>query len=103
MFDKQKINDASWALTASVRDTSQSIADTLVGMQEHNMRYAQSVYDNGMEVLNISWMVVVRTCIFDELILQLLEQEEVETVLSLGADLHALAPAAGGSRTSFPR
>jgi methyltransferase (TIGR00027 family) len=35
----------------------------------------------------IGWMVVVRTCIFDELILQMLQQEGVETVLNLGAGL----------------
>ncbi len=32
-----------------------------------------------------SWAVVVRTCVFDELILRLLQQEEVDLVLNLGA------------------
>ncbi len=52
MIDAQKVNDATWNLTSSVRDANQAFADTLVGIQDRNMRFAQSFYENGMSVLN---------------------------------------------------
>ncbi len=34
-----------------------------------------------------SWGIVLRTCIYDELLLQLLQQEQIDTVINLGAGL----------------
>jgi len=52
MIDAQKVNDATWNLTSSARDANQAFADTLVGIQDRNMRFAQSLYENGMGILN---------------------------------------------------
>ncbi len=52
MIDTQKIQDVTGNLTSSVRDANQAFADTLVGIQDRNMRFAQSFYEDGMNVLN---------------------------------------------------
>jgi hypothetical protein len=52
MIDTQKVNDATWNLTASVRDANQALADTLLGVQDRNMRFAQNLYENGLSILN---------------------------------------------------
>jgi hypothetical protein len=39
-------------LTSSAHDANQTFADTLVGIQDRNMRFAQSLYENGMGLLN---------------------------------------------------
>jgi len=52
MIDTQKVNDATWNLTASVRDTNKAFTDTLVNVQDRNMRFAQGLYENGLSILN---------------------------------------------------
>lgn len=51
MVDTQKIQDVTWNAASSVRDANQAVADTLVGIQDRNMRFAQSLYEDGMNVL----------------------------------------------------
>jgi len=52
MIDTQKIQDVTGNLTSSVRAANQAVADTLVDIQDRNMRFAQSFYEDGMNVLN---------------------------------------------------
>jgi methionyl-tRNA synthetase len=52
MIDTQKVNDATWSLSASIRDANQAFVDTLVNVQDRNMRFAQSIYEDGLNVLN---------------------------------------------------
>jgi len=44
-------SEATWNLTHSVNDASKAMADTVVAAQERNMRYAQSMFENGLEVV----------------------------------------------------
>jgi hypothetical protein len=46
-----KINEATVNLTKSWQETNKAIADSLVAAQERNLRYAQSIFENGVEVL----------------------------------------------------
>jgi hypothetical protein len=50
MTDK-KANDAARNLVKSVQETNKAIADTTVTSQERNLAFAQSVLENGIEVL----------------------------------------------------
>ena len=52
MIDTQKVNDVKWSLSASIRDANQAFVDTLVNVQDRNMRFAQSLYEDGLNVLN---------------------------------------------------
>jgi len=45
------MNEAAKNLSKSVYETNQTIARSAVGAQERNMRFAQSIFDNGIEVL----------------------------------------------------
>ncbi len=46
-----KANDATRNLIKSVQETNKAIADTAVTTQERNLAFAQSVLENGIEVL----------------------------------------------------
>ncbi len=46
-----RIIEATEDLTTSLRETNRAIVDTAVAAQERNLRYAQSTYENGFEVL----------------------------------------------------
>jgi paraquat-inducible protein B len=46
-----RINEASWDLVNSFHETSQTVANTLVAVQDRNMRFAQSIFLSGVEVL----------------------------------------------------
>lgn len=48
---KDKVNEAAWNLSKSVREANQSIADSAVEAQELNMKFAQNVFENGVELL----------------------------------------------------
>jgi hypothetical protein len=47
----KEINEATVNLTKSWQETNKAIADNLVAAQERNLRFAQSVFENGVEVL----------------------------------------------------
>src|SRR6266699_255884 len=47
----KEINEATVNLTKSWQETNKAIADNLVAAQERNLRFAQSVYENGAELL----------------------------------------------------
>jgi len=49
MTDNQ-LNEVTWDLVNSFRDTSQAVANNIVAAQELNMKFAQSLFLNGMEV-----------------------------------------------------
>lgn len=49
MADNQ-LNEVTWDLVNSFRDTNQAVANSLVAIQELNMKFAQSLFLNGMEV-----------------------------------------------------
>lgn len=49
MTDNQ-LNEVTWDLVNSFRDTSQAVANNIVAAQEVNMKFAQSLFLNGMEV-----------------------------------------------------
>lgn len=49
MADNQ-LNEVTWDLVNSFRDTSQAVANNIVAVQELNMKFAQSLFLNGMEV-----------------------------------------------------
>ena len=48
---KDKVNEAAWNLSNSVRDASQAIADSAVAAQERNVKFVQSIFENGVELL----------------------------------------------------
>ena len=46
-----RIQEASWDLINSLRETNQAVANSFVAMQDLNLQFAQSVFLNGVEVL----------------------------------------------------
>jgi hypothetical protein len=51
----QQIQDATWDLINSYRETSQAVVDSLITLQDHNLKLAQSIFLNWMELLMQSW------------------------------------------------
>jgi hypothetical protein len=49
--NQNKVNDATWSLSKSVRESNQAITDSVVAAQERNMKFAQSVFENEVELL----------------------------------------------------
>jgi hypothetical protein len=45
------VSEATWNWTRSVNDASKAVAESAVAAQERNMRYAQSMFENGLEVV----------------------------------------------------
>lgn len=50
-MNETNMNEATKNLSKSIYETNQTIARSAVGAQERNMRFAQSIFDNGIEVL----------------------------------------------------
>jgi len=48
---KDKVNEAAWTLSKSVRESNQAIADAAIVAQELNMKFAQGIFENGVELL----------------------------------------------------
>src|SRR5947209_5601037 len=48
---KNKVNEAAWNLTTSIRETNKAIADSAVAAQERNIRFTQTTFENGVELL----------------------------------------------------
>ena len=48
---ENKVNEATWDLVNSFREVNQAVAESIGGVQEHNLKYAQGFLINGMEVL----------------------------------------------------
>jgi len=46
-----KVNEAAWNMVKAVREANEAVADSVVVTQERNIKYAQSIYVNGIEVL----------------------------------------------------
>jgi len=51
MANKDRLNEAAWNLSNAVREANQAIANSAVAAQERNMKFAQSTFENGVEVL----------------------------------------------------
>src|SRR6266704_6851566 len=48
---QNKVNNAAWNLSISIRESNQAIADSAVSAQERNMKFAQSIFENSVELL----------------------------------------------------
>ncbi|HEX6553358.1 MAG TPA: hypothetical protein VF026_11390, partial [Ktedonobacteraceae bacterium] len=48
---ENRINKAVLNLSDSLRETNQAIAESAVATQERNLRFAQGIFENGIEVL----------------------------------------------------
>ncbi|HEX6555819.1 MAG TPA: hypothetical protein VF026_23875 [Ktedonobacteraceae bacterium] len=46
-----RINQASWDLVNSLQDTNQAVANSVVATQEHYLKFTQSLFLSGTEVL----------------------------------------------------
>jgi len=50
-MNKDKVNEAAWSLSKSVREVNQAIADSAVAAQERNLKFLQGVFETGGEEL----------------------------------------------------
>src|SRR6266496_2685753 len=50
MADK-KVNEATWALVTSFQETNQAIVQSIITAQERDMKFAQSFFTEGMDML----------------------------------------------------
>lgn len=46
-----KVNEAAWNMVKAIREANEEIADNVVVAQERNIKYVQSIFINGIEVL----------------------------------------------------
>src|SRR5215472_5026884 len=49
--NQNKVSDAAWNLSKSVRESNQAIADSVIAAQERNIKFAQSIFENEVELL----------------------------------------------------
>jgi len=49
--NQNKVNDVACSLSNSVRESNQAFADSFVSAQERNMKFAQSIFENEVELL----------------------------------------------------
>ena len=47
----QKVQDASWDVVNSFRETSQNVADSLVTTQDYNLKFVQNIFLSWMDLL----------------------------------------------------
>ncbi|GAC1620113.1 MAG: hypothetical protein NVS4B7_12230 [Ktedonobacteraceae bacterium] len=71
---ENKENDTAWNLANSIRESNEALAKSIVAAQERNMKFAQSIFMNGMEVLK-NQAESTRT-LMQELEQQALKQQE---------------------------
>ena len=69
-----KVNEATWNLTESLRETNQAIVETAVEAQNRNLAFAHNTFENGVELLK-SHADSTRNLISEQL-----EQPEKQTV-----------------------
>jgi hypothetical protein len=51
IMSENVVSEAAWNWTRSVNDASRAVTESAVAAQERNLRYGQSVFENGLEVL----------------------------------------------------
>jgi hypothetical protein len=74
----KEISEATVNLTKSWQEANKAIADSIVAAQERNLRFAQSVFENGVEVLK-NQVEDVRT-VTQEFVEQSQQQDTMQTV-----------------------
>jgi hypothetical protein len=47
----QQVREATWDMVDSLRETNQVVAESLVTLQDHNLRFAQNTFLSWMELL----------------------------------------------------
>jgi len=47
----QQVHEASWEVIDTIRETSQTVADSLVTIQDRNLKFAQNIFLSWMELL----------------------------------------------------
>jgi hypothetical protein len=47
----QQVHEASWEVIDSIRETSQTVADSLVTIQDRNLKFAQNLFLSWMELV----------------------------------------------------
>ena len=47
----QKVNEATWALVKTFQETNQAIIQSIIAAQERTMKFAQSFFTEGMDIL----------------------------------------------------
>ncbi len=48
---QQQVQEASWSVVDSLRETTQEVANSLVGLQDHNLRLAQNIFLSWTDLL----------------------------------------------------
>ena len=47
----QQVQEATWDLVDSFREANRTLADSVMAMQDHNLRFAQNAFLSWMELL----------------------------------------------------
>ncbi len=47
----QQVHDASWDLINSLRGTNQTFVDSIITIQDHNLKFTQGLFSSWMELL----------------------------------------------------
>ncbi len=50
-MEKETLNDAAKHMIESLREANQAVADSVIAAQERNVKFAQSIFTSGVEVL----------------------------------------------------
>ncbi len=46
----QQVHEASWNVIDTLHETSQMVADSLVTLQDHNLKFAQNIFLSRMDL-----------------------------------------------------
>jgi hypothetical protein len=80
----QQVNDASWDMVNSLRETNRTLADSVMTLQDHNLKFAQNTFLSWMELLTHQTESVQR-----------LQQQWRPQIQKQQAALQKLMPASG--------
>ncbi len=80
----QQVRNASWDLVNSLRETNQTIANSVLTIQDHNLKFTQSAFLSWMELLTYQTESVQR-----------LQQQLRPQIQKLQGALQKLMPASG--------
>jgi len=48
---QNSVNETALGMLRSLRESNQAVTDSVPALQEHNIKFAQNVFTNGLEVL----------------------------------------------------
>ncbi len=80
----QQVNQATWDMVDAFREANRTLADSVMAIQDHNLKFAQNTFLSWMELLTHQTESVQHV--------QQQGEPQIQKLASIDADLHGLPP-----------